>query len=108
MAKRAGVEVIWVVTAAVIFILIWSGVVPKDRFTWFLEVTPILIGLPALLFLAGRGVPVTPLLLVLMGVHAAILAMGGKYTTGYVFGFGGKCLRPSPVVGNSFAPIVEA
>ncbi len=66
--------------AVVLLVLIWSGIGPKDHFTWILEVAPVLIGLPALLFLSRRGVPVTPLLLVLLGIHAVILMVGGRYT----------------------------
>jgi len=34
---------------AVLMMLAWSGFAPKDRFTWFLEVAPVLIALPLLL-----------------------------------------------------------
>jgi hypothetical protein len=30
----------------VLAVLVWSGIGPKDRFTWFLEVAPVLIALP--------------------------------------------------------------
>jgi len=30
---------------AVLMMLAWSGFAPKDRFTWFLEVAPVLIAL---------------------------------------------------------------
>ncbi|MCA9001539.1 MAG: DUF2238 domain-containing protein [Planctomycetes bacterium] len=52
---------------------------PSDRFTWFLETVPIMIGIPLLLF-TGRRFPLTPLLRFWIGVHAAILALGGAYT----------------------------
>lgn len=71
---------LWAVVGIVVLVLIWSGIDPKDRFTWFLEVAPVLIGLPILLFLSRRGVPVTPLLLGLLGLHAVILMVGGRYT----------------------------
>jgi putative membrane protein len=57
----------------------FQGAAPKDRFTWFLEVVPIFIGVP-ILVATRRGFPLTPLLYGLILVHAAILAVGGKYT----------------------------
>lgn len=68
--------VLLVVTLAV---LAWSGIAPADRFTWFLEVLPVLIALPILLVTARRF-PFTPLAYGLMAVHAVILMVGGHYT----------------------------
>ncbi|HQR17492.1 MAG TPA: DUF2238 domain-containing protein, partial [Gemmatimonadales bacterium] len=65
--------------AVVLAVLVWSGVAPHDRFTWVLEVAPVLIGLPILLA-TGRRFPLTPLLYALLAVHACILMVGGKYT----------------------------
>ena len=64
---------------AVLAALVWSGVAPHDRFTWVLEVVPVLIGVPILLATARRF-PLTPLLYTLLAVHACILMVGGKYT----------------------------
>ena len=63
----------------VLAVLAWSGVAPHDRFTWLLEVAPVLIGVPVLLA-TGRRFPLTPLLYTLLAVHACILMVGGKYT----------------------------
>ena len=63
----------------VLAVLVWSGVAPKDRFTWFLEVAPVLIALP-LLLATRRRFPFTPLAYALMAVHAVILMVGGHYT----------------------------
>jgi putative membrane protein len=60
-------------------ILAWSGIAPTDRFTWFLEVLPVLVALPILLVTARRF-PFTPLAYGLMAAHAAILMVGGHYT----------------------------
>jgi putative membrane protein len=68
--------VLLVVVAAV---LIWSGIAPHDRATWWLEVAPVLIGVP-ILFATHRRFPLTPLLYVLLAIHAVILIVGGKYT----------------------------
>lgn len=56
-----------------------SGVGPKDRFTWLLEVAPVLVGAP-LLVATARRFPLTPLLYRLLFVHALILILGGHYT----------------------------
>ena len=56
-----------------------SGIGPKDRFTWFLEIAPILIGAPILVATARRF-PLTPLLYVLLFLHALVLMAGGHYT----------------------------
>ncbi len=59
--------------------LVVSGIGPKDRFTWLLEVAPILIGVPILLATARRF-PLTPLVQRLLFLHALILMLGGHYT----------------------------
>jgi putative membrane protein len=63
----------------VLVVLGWSGIAPHDRFTWLLEVAPVLIGLPIVLA-THRRFPLTPLLSVLLALHAVILMVGGKYT----------------------------
>ena len=63
----------------VLAVLVWSGIAPHDRFTWFLEVAPVLIGLPIVL-LTARRFPLTPLVCTLLAIHACILMVGGKYT----------------------------
>jgi putative membrane protein len=65
--------------AVVLAVLVWSGIEPHDRFTWLLEVAPVLIGLPVVLA-TRRRFPLTPLLYLLLAVHAVILMVGGKYT----------------------------
>lgn len=59
--------------------VVLSGIGPKDRFTWLLEVAPILVGLPVLVATA-RSFPLTPLLYRLLLLHAVILAVGGHWT----------------------------
>ena len=56
-----------------------SGVAPKERFTWFLEIVPAVIALP-ILVATYRRFPLTDLLYVLIAIHVAILALGGHYT----------------------------
>ena len=68
-------------------VLVWSGVAPHDRFTWLLEVAPVLIGAPVLVALRRRF-RLTRLVYTLLWIHAIILMVGGKYTYAEVpFGF---------------------
>lgn len=60
-------------------VLIWSGIHPKDYFTWFLEVFPALIGL-AVMAWTYKTFPLTPLLYTLILFHCIILMVGGHYT----------------------------
>ena len=60
-------------------VLLWSAIEPKDRLTWFLEVSPALIG-AALLAATRRVFPLTPLLYVLILAHCVVLMVGGHYT----------------------------
>jgi putative membrane protein len=68
---------VWVAAAGAV--LLWSGIAPHDRITWWLEVSPVLLGAPLLLATARRF-PLTPLLYGLLFVHAVILMVGGHYT----------------------------
>ena len=63
----------------VLAVLVWSGIHPSDRFTWLMEVFPVLIAVPVLI-LTYRRFPFTPLAYSLIAVHACILMLGGKYT----------------------------
>ncbi len=60
-------------------IMIWSAVLPKDPFTWFLEVLPVFIGL-FILHLTYKKYPLTPLLYTLILIHMVVLMVGGHYT----------------------------
>ena len=62
-----------------LLVLLWSAIEPKDRFTWLLEVLPVLMGIPILLFTAD-SFPLTPLTYALLTIHAVILMVGGHYT----------------------------
>ncbi len=65
--------------ALTLLVLLWSGIGPKDRFTWFLEVAPVLIAVP-LLLLSARRFPLTSLSYALLALHGVILMVGGHYT----------------------------
>jgi putative membrane protein len=60
-------------------VFVWSAISPHDRFTWLLEVFPVMLGIPFLVYLYPRF-RFTPLVATLIAVHAVILMVGGKYT----------------------------
>jgi putative membrane protein len=64
---------------AVLLVLVWSGIGPYDRYTWFLEVAPVLISLP-LLGVTYFRFRLTTLVYALIAAHAVILLVGGHYT----------------------------
>lgn len=68
---------IWV--AVFLSVLIWSAIEPADRLTWWMEVSPALIGVVALL-LTRRRFPLTEMVYFLILIHAVILMVGGHYT----------------------------
>lgn len=59
--------------------LVISGVAPKDRPTWWLEVAPILLVVPVLVAVYKNFV-FTPLVYRLVFFHALVLMIGGHYT----------------------------
>ena len=65
--------------AATLIVLIWSGIAPKERSTWLMEVAPVLIALPLVLF-TWKRFSLTTLLTVVITLHAIVLMVGGKYT----------------------------
>jgi putative membrane protein len=71
-------RLVWFIVALVP-VLVWSAIEPYDRFTWWLEVIPALIGVPLIVVLHKRF-PLTTLLLVLIWFHCVILIVGGHYT----------------------------
>ena len=63
--------------------LIASAIKPHDRPTWLLEVLPVLLGVPLLLWFDRRH-RVTHLLFVLVILHSLVLIYGGAYTYAHV------------------------
>ena len=63
----------------VLIALAVSGAAPYDRLTWFMEVAPVMIVAPVLVFTYKRF-PLTDLLYFLIALHALVLIMGGAYT----------------------------
>ncbi|MBT3092561.1 MAG: DUF2238 domain-containing protein [Candidatus Thiodiazotropha endolucinida] len=79
MALQAQSELLWL-GGGVASLLILSGLDPvADRYTWFLETLPVMIGLP-LLFYTRHDFPLTILVYRLLALHAVILIIGGYYT----------------------------
>ena len=68
----------------VLFTLFWigilvSGILPHDYFTWFLEVSPAIVGFVVLL-LTFKKFTFTYLTYIFILLHAYILFIGGHYT----------------------------
>ena len=78
MAKKQKIHFCFLLTVLAL-IFIWSAIHPYDYFTWFLEVFPVIIALPILVF-TYKKFPLTPLLYLLILLHAIILMVGGHYT----------------------------
>lgn len=68
---------LWI--AIFLIVLVWSGIHPKDYYTWMLEVAPAIIAFGLLAF-TRTSFPLTPLVYVLILVHCIILMIGGHYT----------------------------
>ena len=65
--------------AITIAALVVSGIAPKDRLTWLLEVVWVIVAIP-IIVLNWRRFPLTRLLCWLMVAHALVLIHGGAYT----------------------------
>ena len=70
-------RIVWL--SVYFLVLIWSGISPRDYFTWALEVAPAIAGLMVLALTQGRF-PLTRLAYVSILVHCVILMVGGHYT----------------------------
>lgn len=68
-----------VLLVAIALAFIWSAVNPYDRFTWWLEIAPVLIGL-AILAPTYKKFPLTDVSYILIAFFSLILIIGGKYT----------------------------
>jgi len=75
-AKRIPLILLLLTTGA--FLLL--GWHPRaDRFTWFMENVPVILGVPALV-LTHRRFPLTNLLYALLALHCLVLMVGGYWT----------------------------
>lgn len=66
-----------IVSLTVLFV--WSLVNPKDLFTWFLEVFPVIIG-AVILLVTRHKFKFTTVVYILLWIHGIILIVGGHYT----------------------------
>jgi putative membrane protein len=78
-AMKNNARMIFVFSAMALTILAVSLTLSRDRFTWILEVFPILLALPVLLITYSRF-PLTRFLYALLIIHFIILSVGGIYT----------------------------
>ncbi|MSU69989.1 MAG: DUF2238 domain-containing protein [Opitutaceae bacterium] len=60
-------------------VVTWSWIGPHDRFTWWLESAPVVVGVPLILVFRNKF-PLSTLLLMLLWLHGMILVVGGHYT----------------------------
>ena len=80
MRDRSSVKPIHALCLAVfVAVLAWSAISPRDRFTWWLEVLPAVVG-AAILVVTYRRFTFTTLAYTLMCAHGIILVVGGHYT----------------------------
>lgn len=70
-------KIVWLVIFFAV--LIWSGIAPKNYFTWFLEVVPALIGL-GILAATYHKFTLSRLTYFLILLHCIVLMIGGHYT----------------------------
>ena len=68
-----------ILAGLVVLCLVISAIDPYNRGTWLMEVAPALIALP-ILAVTYRRFPLTPLLYMLIALHASVLILGGAYT----------------------------
>ena len=60
-------------------VLLWSGINPRDRFTWFFEVLPVILALVILMPTATKF-PLSALSYRLLFIFGLVLMVGGHYT----------------------------
>ncbi len=76
-SKGETIKYLWIIIFTAV--LVWSGIEPKDRLTWLLEVFPALIGVAVMAY-TYRSFRLTPLVYILILLHSIILMIGGHYT----------------------------
>ncbi|MFD2915225.1 DUF2238 domain-containing protein [Psychroserpens luteus] len=72
-------KLIYTLLGLIVLLLIWSAIDPFEYFTWFLEVSPAVIGVLVLIF-TFKKFRFTNFVYVLIFFHCAILIIGGHYT----------------------------
>ena len=71
-------RLVWFI-ALLVPVVVWSWIDPHDRFTWWLESLPALVGV-ALLVIFQKRFPLSSLVLGLLWWHCVVLVVGGHYT----------------------------
>jgi putative membrane protein len=71
-------RLIWFI-ALLVPVVVWSWIDPHDRFTWWLESLPALVGV-ALIVIFQKRFPLSSLVLGLLWWHCVVLVVGGHYT----------------------------
>ncbi len=71
-------RLVWLI-ALLIPVAAWSWITPHDRFTWWLEASPAVAGVPLMVALRKRW-PFSTLLLALLWAHCVVLLVGAHYT----------------------------
>lgn len=69
----------WLLLAACAAVLVWSGIEPKDRATWLLEVAPPVVGIAVLAWYYPRF-RFTDLAYTLVAIFSVVMMIGGHYT----------------------------
>ncbi|WP_242972906.1 DUF2238 domain-containing protein [Anaeromicrobium sediminis] len=77
MYKVKKLHIFYLITTIIMLIL--SGINPYERSTWFLEIAPVLIALPILIYTYNKF-RLTDLTYTLIWIHCIILMVGGHYT----------------------------
>jgi putative membrane protein len=70
---------VWLVVCIWVLALVISAFDPTDRLTWFLEVLPVMVAAPLLVF-TKSDFPLSRILFWMIFIHGPVLVMGGHYT----------------------------
>ncbi len=62
-----------------VFMLVLTGIAPKDRGTWWLEVFPVMLAIPLLLYTREKF-PLPRYITFWIFLHGLVLMIGGRYT----------------------------
>lgn len=72
-------KLIYALLLLLLALFVWSAINPLEYFTWFLEVSPAIIGILVLAF-TFKKFQFTSLVYILIFLHCVILIVGGHYT----------------------------
>jgi putative membrane protein len=79
MAPRPSPRLASALLAIVLGTLVWSGIAPIERYTWMLEIAPVVIGAP-LAIVSFANFPLTRTLMLAIASYSVVLLIGGHYT----------------------------